>query len=76
MKNEMLEVFNAIKNSPLKNGKHSISYSSISKKTKIQNTMVSSIIRILVSQKYIQKTNNYNSTGGLVSNGYEILKQL
>jgi predicted transcriptional regulator len=76
MKDEMIEVFNAIKNSPVKNGMHSISYSSISKKTNIQYTMVSSLIRMLLKEKYIQKINNYNSTGGLVSNSYSILKQL
>lgn len=75
MKSEKFKVYEAIKNAPLKKGLHSISYSSICKKTNVQNTMVSSLIRSLVLEGYISKLNNYNSTGGLLSNGYSILKE-
>ena len=76
MKNELIAVFNAIKNSPLRNGQHFISYSAIAKKTNIEYTMVSSMIRMLIVERYLSKENNYNKTGGLATNGYKVLKSL
>lgn len=46
----------------------------MAEKTGIQITMVSSCIRILVKDKYIEKENYFNQKGAAVSNSYKILK--
>lgn len=74
MTSEIKQVYEAIKNGKRKANSIFITYKDIAEKTGIQITMVSSCIRILVKDKYIEKENYFNQKGAAVSNGYKILK--
>lgn len=74
MTSEIKQVYEAIKNGKRKANSIFITYKDIAEKTGIQITMVSSCIRILVKDKYIEKENHFNQKGAAVSNSYKILK--
>lgn len=48
-----------------------ISYKRLSEVTGIEGTMVSGLLRILISEKIIDKQNHFNETGGLKANSYK-----
>lgn len=68
------QVFSAIWNGKRSGNQVAISYQEIADSTGLQITMVSSCIRILVSQKFIERHNNFNARGGAKKNSYKILR--
>lgn len=74
MTTEMKKVYEAIKNGTRKGNNILITYKDIATKTGLQITMVSSCIRFLVRDKYIEKENHLGLHGEAKSNSYKILK--
>lgn len=71
---QVKRVFLAIWNGKRSGNQVAISYQEISDLTGLQITMVSSCIRTLVSQKFIERHNNFNARGGAKKNSYKILR--
>lgn len=68
------KVFSAIRNGNRNGNQVAISYQEIADLTGLQITMVSSCIRILVTQKFIERHNNFNAKGGAKKNTYKIMR--
>lgn len=69
------KVYEAIKNGPRKGNSIFITYKAIAEKTGVQITMVSSCIRTLLRDKYLEKENHLDQRGAAKSNSYKIIKE-
>ncbi|EAC2052504.1 hypothetical protein [Escherichia coli] len=68
------QVFSIIKNGKRSGNQVVISYQEIADLSGLQITMVSSCIRMLVNQEFIERHNNFNAIGGAKKNSYKILR--
>lgn len=71
---EAKKVFFIIKNGKRTSNQVVISYQEIADLSGLQITMVSSCIRILVKEKFIERRNNFSASGGARKNSYKILR--
>ncbi|WP_409414931.1 hypothetical protein [Escherichia coli] len=53
-----------------------MTYKEIARETGLQITLVSSCIRLLVRDSYIERINNFSESGGAKTNSYKIRKSL
>lgn len=72
--NAAKQVFNAIRNGNRSGNQISISYQEIAYTCGLQETMVSSCIRLLVDRKYLERRNNCSANGKAKKNSYKVLR--
>lgn len=76
MTRSMKLVYEAIKSGQRNGNLITVTYKEIARETGLQITMVSSCIRLLVRDSYIERINNFSESGGARTNSYKIRKSI
>lgn len=76
MTQSMKLVYEAIKSGQRNGNLITITYKEIALETGLQVTMVSSCIRLLIRDSYIERINNFSDSGGAKTNSYKIRKSI